>query len=330
MISKAARAALAIALFVAACGGGDAATSTSGAPSTTAADTTTTSSVTTVTPGEAGFPVTIETAAGPVTIAERPQRIVSLSATATEMLFAIGAGEQVVAADDTSDYPADAPATDLNGFTVTAEGVAAFEPDLVVYFFDPGDLAAGLEALGIPAIFHGAPATIDDVATQIEQMGAATGHLADAAAVVAQMSADLSGIAASVAEAGVPEATYYYELDQSYYSLTSATFVGTLLAELGLTSVADVADEAGTGYPQLSAELILEADPDLILLADTVCCAQSAATVAARPGWDTLTAVTAGAIVELDDAVASRWGPRVVDLVREVADALVSLQGADA
>lgn len=305
-----ARVALALTLLTAACGGdgGD------GTPTTSSA-----------------FPATIETPGGPVTIPAEPQRIVSLSATATETLFAIGAGVRMAAADDTSNYPAEAPTTDLNGFTVTAESVAALDPDLVVYFFDPGDLADGLAALGIPAIYHPAPMTIDDVYAQIEQLGVATGRVADAALLVSEMETQIAAIESAVAGMGPPaDLTYYYELDQTYYSLTSTTFVGTLLSTLGMTSIADPADEDGFGYPQLSAEFVLQEDPDLILLADTRCCGQTAETVADRPGWDTLTAVATGGIVELDDDVASRWGPRIVDLLDVVADAVISLTGADA
>jgi iron complex transport system substrate-binding protein len=93
---------------------------------------------------------------------------------------------------------------------------------------------------------------------------------------------------------------------------------------LGLANIADGVEE-GNDYPQLSAEVIVEKDPDIIFLADTKCCAQSAETVAARDGWAGLTAVTSGSIVALDDDIASRWGPRLVDLVRTVAEAITSV-----
>src|SRR5262249_14377104 len=119
-------------------------------------------------------------------------------------------------------------------------------------------------------------------------------------------------------------ATYYYELDQTYYSVTSTTFIGRVLGLLGLKSIADSAKGAAAsgGYPQLSAEYILKADPDYVFLADTKCCKQSRATVAKRPGWSTLNAVRDGRVVPLDDDIASRWGPRVVDLLRTVSAAI--------
>lgn len=299
----------ALALLLAACGGGD---------DSTAATTAT---------GD-GFPVSITTGSGEVAIEARPERIVSLSATATETLFAIGAGDHVVAVDDTSNYPAEAPVTDLNGFTATAESIAAYDPDLVVYFYDPGDLAAGLAAIGVPALFQPAAADLDDALSQIEQLGAATGHTADAAAIVAAMTGEIDEqIAVAAAASGV---TYYYELDETLYSLTSQTFVGRLFAPLGLVNIADPADPDGFGYPQLSAEFVLEEDPDVIFLADTKCCGQSAATLADRPGWDSLTAVERGAVVELDDDVASRWGPRIVDLVAAASEAVRAAAGAGA
>ena len=121
--------------------------------------------------------------------------------------------------------------------------------------------------------------------------------------------------------------TYYYELDQSFYSVTSKTFVGSILGRMGLENVADAADADGSkgGYPQLSQEVLVQADPDMIFLADTKCCGQSAATVKERQGWSTIAAVKSGQIVELDDDIASRWGPRIVDLVRAMADAVAKV-----
>ncbi len=123
--------------------------------------------------------------------------------------------------------------------------------------------------------------------------------------------------------------TYYYELDQTYYSVTSATFVGQLLSLLGMKSIADSAAGASAagGYPQLSAEYILKANPDYIILADTLCCQQSAATVARRPGWAGLAAVREGHVIALNDDIASRWGPRITDLLRMVESGLARRAG---
>ena len=246
-----------------------------------------------------------------------PRRIVSMSPTATEMLFAIGAGSQVVAVDSNSNHPKEAPKTDLSAYQPNIEAIAGYKPDLVVYSDDPGELAAGLAKLGIPAMKEPAAKSLDDSYAQLDQLGRATGHPAEAAKVTATMKAEIAKIVA----AGRPERplTYYHELDKNLYSATSKTFIGQLYTLLGMENIADAADKDGSGYPQLSAEYVVKADPDLIFLADTKCCAQSAKTVAARDGWDQITAVKSDGVVELDDDVASRWGPRVVDFLQTVA-----------
>ncbi|MEM7140494.1 MAG: ABC transporter substrate-binding protein [Actinomycetota bacterium] len=251
-----------------------------------------------------------------------PERIVSLSATATEMLFAIGAGDLVVAADQYSNYPEGAVAdTSLDAFSPNVEAIASFEPDLVT-MQNNGELAAALEALGIAVIQNDAPPTFDGIYDQIEQLGAATGHIDEAAEVVLEMQTEIADLQADAPDAtGV---TYYHELGTDLFSATSATFIGEIYGLFGLTNVADQADPDGAlgGYPQLNEEFILTEDPDLIFLADTIFANQTAETVAARPGWADLTAVQNGGVVELNDDVASRWGPRVVEFAELIADAL--------
>ncbi|HEX2403324.1 MAG TPA: ABC transporter substrate-binding protein, partial [Acidimicrobiia bacterium] len=262
--------------------------------------------------GAATFPITIQTLTGPVAIAEQPSSIVSLSPTATEMLFAVGAGDQVVAVDDQSDFPEGVPTTDLSGFEPNIEAIAAYEPDLVVVSDDINDVVAALAAIDIPVLHNPAAATLDDTYAQIELLGQATGHPDESSDLVASMREEIDELASAVPD--TPEAhTYYHELDGSFFTVTSSTFIGQLYGLAGLVNIADEAEGADTGYPQLSAEYIIEADPDLIFLADTKCCGESLESVAARPGWDLLTAVTNGDVVELDDDIASRWGPRVVD-----------------
>jgi iron complex transport system substrate-binding protein len=118
--------------------------------------------------------------------------------------------------------------------------------------------------------------------------------------------------------------TYYFELDQTFYSETSSTFIGQVLGLLGMKSIADAAKGAASsgGYPQLSAEFIIRSNPDYIFLADTLCCGQNAKKVAKRPGWSVLSAVKDGHVAGLNDDIASRWGPRVVDLLHTVATSL--------
>lgn len=261
--------------------------------------------------------------------ADVPQRIVSLSPTATEMLFAIGAGDQVIAVDDQSNFPAEAAAksTDLSGFEPNVEAIAGYEPDLVIH---DGTTALGdsLDTLGIPHWVGAAATSFDDIYAQIEQLGAATGHVAEAAELVANMQTDIEAAIASVPDFEVAP-NFYHELDPTFYSVNSNTFVGQVYALFGLRNIADTA-EGGSDYPQLSAEFIISQDPSLIFLADTKCCGESAETVAVRPGWEALSAVANGNVVELDDDVASRWGPRIVEFVQTIADAVTATAAAPA
>jgi iron complex transport system substrate-binding protein len=268
-----------------------------------------------------GFPVTI--GAEHIEIPAYPRRIVSLSPTATEILFAIGAGDQVVAVDAFSDFPADAPVTDLDGNSPNLEAISAHQPDLVVAWTDPGGVLPGLARIDVPALLQPAATTLDDTYTQIEQLGAATGHVAEAAEVVTQIRTDLATIVAGVPDRPEPF-TYYHELDPTLFSVTSETFLGQLYGLLGLRSIADQAG-ADSDYPQLSAEFIVDADPDVILLADAQCCGVDTAELAGRPGWDELTAVREDRVIALDEDLASRWGPRVVDLLRDLAAELAAL-----
>lgn len=275
----------------------------------------------------ARFPVTVTAANGAVTISARPQRIVSLSATSTEMLFSMEAGEQVVAVDDQSNYPPDAPKTKLSGYQPNIEAIAAYQPDLVVFTGDVKGFEASLEKLKIVALWLPAAKDLDEVYSQIEQLGMATGHPASARALIKKMRTDIDEIVASAPKFDTAP-TFYHELDSTHFSATSSTFIGKVYSLLGLRNIADPADNKASGYPQLSAEYVIKSNPELIFLADTKCCGQTAETVAKRPGWSTIAAVKAGHVVELDDDIASRWGPRIVDFLRVVVDSLEELDKA--
>ena len=256
--------------------------------------------------------------AAPATAAT-PHRIISLSPTATESLFAIGAGSQVVAVDDQSDYPKQAPRTSLSGYTPNVEAIAGYRPDLVVLSGDANDVVEGLRKLGIRVLLQPAATNLAGTYAEIRQLGAVTGHRRSAAALVKRMQKSITKIVKSVPKRHL---SVYHELEPDLYSATSHTFIGTIYKLFGLRNIADAADSAGTGYPQLSAEYIVSSNPDVIVLADTRCCGASAATVAKRPGWSGIAAVRSGSVVAVDDSVASRWGPRIVDFVRAIGNVL--------
>jgi iron complex transport system substrate-binding protein len=252
-----------------------------------------------------------------------PERIVSLSPTATEMIFAIGANDLLVAVDDQSNYP---PAAlelpnELSGFEPNVEAIVSFDPDLVLIGGDFTGLGDQLDALGIAWWDGPAAMTLEDSYLQIEELGDVTGTSEAADALVSEMQSEIADIVAAAPELDEP-LSLYHELDPTYFSADSTTFIGELYAMLGLENIADGAEGDSGGYPQLNPEFIVSANPDLIFLADTKCCGESAATVAARPGWDAIAAVQNTNVFEMDDDVASRWGPRVVEYLQIVLEAV--------
>lgn len=304
----AARLFLSATVFLAGCGSSGESSDTTAAIETT---------ITESTVAEATYPVTV----GDLTLDAQPVRIVSLSPTATEMLYAIGAGAQVVAVDEFSNFPQEAVAlgTALSGYEPNIESISTFEPDLVIAAYDPGGLVEQLKSLGISVFINDAATNLDNVYEQIEQLGVLTGHTAQAVQLSSQLQSEIETAVTSI---DVPtQLSYYFELDNTYYSLTSNTFVGQVFGLFGLRNIADSA-ETGNNYPQLSAEAIVSSNPDLIFLADTKCCNETIATVGARAGWSNLKAVTNGNVIELDDDVASRWGPRIIELVKAVLAAI--------
>lgn len=309
-----------VALTLAACGGSDTGTAavTSAVAETTVAPTTTEMSAdTTVAPAE-----------------EYPTAIISLSPTATEMLFAVGAGEQVIAVDDFSNFPPETAdrRPGISGYEPNVEAILALDPDLVITEGSNTDLLDAMERAGVATWVGAAAVTLDDVYAQILEIGDATGHAEAASSLVDGMRAevdDLMGRIAVLADREEP-LTFYHELDPTYYSVTSDTFIGTVYDMLGLRNIADLAEGESYGYPQLSAEFIIDKDPDLIFLACTVYCGDTPETVAARPGWEVLSAVVEGRVIPLDDDTASRWGPRIVDHMATVVDAVEAVIAAEA
>jgi iron complex transport system substrate-binding protein len=272
------------------------------------------------------FPVTVTASNGKVTVSKRPTRIVSLSPTATETMFAIGAGSQVVAVDDQSDYPRNAPRTSLSGYTPNVEAIARYRPDLVVVSYDSKGLFNALAQLKITVIQQDAARSLKGAYQQMRQLGRITGHEAEATRLIGSIRARIGRIVKS-AKSSARRLSVYHELTPDLYSATSKTFVGQVYTALGLRNIADaVPDSFGTGYPQLASEYVVSASPDLIVLADTVCCGQRSSTVAARPGWDRISAVRTGSIVRIHDSIASRWGPRLVDFFRAMSAALARLR----
>lgn len=275
-------------------------------------------------PPETGAAGDFPARAGGVVVERRPERIVSLSPTATETLFAVGAGSQVVAVDGESDHPPDVPRTDLSAYEPNVEAIAGYRPDLVVIPVDaPRDAIAGLRRLRVPVLATPVPDDLDGAYEEMRDLGVLTGRRAEAERLARDVRARVErAIAAGREAAGLK---VFHELDPDLFSASSETFIGRIYTRLGLRNVADrAAQRSGAPYPQLSAEAVVTADPDLIVLADSECCGQTPAKVRRRPGWAGVTAVRDGAIVAIDDDVASRWGPRLPELVERVSEAMAA------
>lgn len=265
-------------------------------------------------------PVSVEGDAGRLVLDDRPERVVSLSATHTEILYAIGAGDRIVATDLTSNFPGEAATTTkVDAFNFNIEEIAATKPDLVVTAFDFQGEVAALQAIGIPVLLLIPASNLDDTYEQIEILGDVTGRESEAADLVSSMQTQIDDLVASTSGESL---TMFHEVDNTLFSANSSTFLGDIYRLLGLTNIADaVPDEFGSGYVQLSEEYLFSEDPDLIFLGDASF-GESLETVSGRPGWDTLTAVQTGAVFELDGDIAGRWGPRTVDLVKDIVAAV--------
>lgn len=274
---------------------------------------------------ESDFPVTIESDGGTWTLEAAPQKIVSLSPTATELIFAIGAGEQVIATDEFSNYPAEAPTTELSGWDPNIEAIAAYEPDLVVASNDANEMVAGLTALGIPVLISPAPTDIEQGYVELANLGIATGRVDETAIVVSDLRAAMDAVIANAPDVSV---RVYHELDETFFSASSNSFIGAVYSAMGAENVADAADVAGFGFPQLTEEYIVDADPQVIVITDQV--TYTADELAARPGWGEISAVEAGNIVVVNADVASRWGPRLPEFAQAVSEALAEVEAAGA
>jgi iron complex transport system substrate-binding protein len=231
--------------------------------------------------------------------------------------------------DEESDYPAGVPRTDLSSLQPNVEAVASYRPDLVVLPASvPRDAIAGLRRLKLTVLVEPAPQTLDQAYGQMRELGTATGHSEAGRRLARHVRAKVEGLIASAPDER-RSLRVFHELDPTLYSASSASFIGRIYTRLGLRNVADpAAKSAGTPYPQLSSEGVVSANPNLIVLADTECCDQTPATVRRREGWEPVAAVHDGAVVGIDDDIASRWGPRIPLFVERVIGAMERVASA--
>ncbi len=258
-----------------------------------------------------------------IRLAAPAARIVSIAPSNTEILFAIGAGGQVVGRDSFSDAPEAALAVpDVGGGwgELDLEALLALEPDLVL----SADIIApeqnqALEALGLPVFVLPNPVELDGLYTNLETVGRLTGHVDQAAQAAAALGQRVQDVLENVANAE-DRPLVFYQLDSTDpnapWTSGPGTFIDTLIHLAGGENVG-----AGLEGPwvQISVEALIAQNPDVILMGDALYSGLTAADVAARPGWDAIAAVQNGQVYEFDDNLASRPGPRLVDGLEQIA-----------
>ncbi len=269
----------------------------------------------------ASYPVSVTRTDGvELTIEEQPQRIVSLSPGATEVLFEIGAGDQLVAVDMFSDFPTvahDLP--QLDAYQPDPEAILDLEPDLVYVVFDADGIVELLEDLGVPVLFLDAPTSVDGLIEQINALGDVTGNPATASELVIDLESRIDQIIGRIPEHDEGPRVYH-ELDESLFSVGPNSFVGDLYTLLGAENIAE---GAISDYPQLSEEVILEEDPDVIIVASHGPPDGTAAdSLRQRPGWSAVQAVRNDRVHEIDGDIISRPGPRIIEALEQLAELL--------
>ena len=272
------------------------------------------------------YPLTVKFGGYTTKIAKKPTKIISLSPSATEIFFAIGAKSQILAVDNLSNYPAGTPTSEISAFEPNVEAILAKKPDLVLLSIDSTkapQIRNALVKLGIPVLMEKAPATLNDVYAENTLLGRVTDRADGAAKLNVSMAKSIKDVLTKAKKSS--RIRIFHELDDTYYSVTSNTFIGRVYKDFGAINIADAASGAdSSGYPQLSAEYLLKSDPQVIFLADAQY-GTTAESVSKRAGWSQISAVKNQKIVELPADIPSRWGPRLVDFYKLIGAALAKV-----
>lgn len=254
------------------------------------------------------------------------QKIVSLAPSNTEILFAIGAGSQVVARDTFSDYPEAAKQLkDIGGGwgEVDTESIVALAPDLVLAAeINATEQVKSLEDLGLNVYYLSNPRTLDGMYDNLRTVARLTGHEAEAETLIESLKSRVSAVDAKIAGM-TDKPLVFYELDgtdpNAPWTSGPGTFVDLLLTQAGGANLGNLLDSP---WAQISLEKLVTENPDLILLGDAVWGGVTPEAVAARAGWDSLDAVKNGKVFPFDDNLISRPGPRMVDGLEQLAKLL--------
>jgi iron complex transport system substrate-binding protein len=271
------------------------------------------------------YPLTVKFGGYVTKIPKKPTKIISLSPSATEIFFAIGAGSQILAVDSLSNFPANAPISQISAFEPNIEAVIAKKPDLVLLSVESMKSSQTRDALmkfGIPVLMEKAPTTLKDVYAENTMLARVTDRQAAGLKLNASMAKSIKNIVSKAKNS--TKVRIFHELDDTYYSVTSNTFIGKVYKDFSAINIADAASGAdSSGYPQLSAEYLVKSDPQVIFLADSQY-GVTADSVSKRSGWSQISAVKNNKIVELPADIPSRWGPRLVNFYRLIGNSLAN------
>ncbi len=258
-----------------------------------------------------------------ITLDQTPQRIVSLTPAITEILFAVGAGSQVVGRDQFSDYPDAAKALPSVGGSMgqySNEQIVSLKPDLVIAGeINTPELVKSLEGLGLKVYYLKNPTTLEDMYSQLDLIGKITGH--DTGSLVDSLKQRVAAVDAKLANVS-NKPSVFYEIDASDankpYTAGPGTFIDQLIQRAGGVNIASTLKDQ---YPQVSLEEVVKLDPSIIILGDSLYGVTPDA-VKARAGWGGIAAVKSGNIFTFDDNLVSRPGPRLVDGLEQLAKLL--------
>jgi iron complex transport system substrate-binding protein len=251
---------------------------------------------------------------------EYPKSIVALSPSAAEILFAVGAGDQVAAVSEYTDYPAEAAAKPVvggfDGKTLSIETIMSFKPDLVYLTEGMHNfLISTLESNGI-AYYISKGESIASVEQEILDVGKLTGHEKEAAKVVDGMEKKLKKVANAAKKSGAVK-VYYEVWNAPYMSVGTTSFINDVIVKAGGENIfGDLTD----AYPMVSEETIISREPAVILIPSST--GMEASAVGLRNGWSDIPAVKNGRVYVVNDNVYTRPGPRIADVVVELADLL--------
>ena len=238
-----------------------------------------------------------------------PKRIISLSPSITEILFEIGSGNQVIAVDNLSNYPNEAPITDISAYDPNVEAISLLNPDLVILSYNIKNLKAALKKIGIETIYLPAPLNFEDILDQIDYLGLQTGNEDKAKKLISKMKNRMKTL--QKLRENEKSTKIYHEIDPNYYSPSKFSFIGDIYQKLNYKNVADKADISNLGYPKLSPELIISENPDLIVLPGKD--NKYVEKIKLRPGWSYIEAVKKNNFLLTNNDIASRWGPRILN-----------------